>query len=357
MKDRDTAAAKVRECRVWHVRNSGLIQNGLITNVQRTSPDSRRDAASATWTLTDGHAGNVRQAHALAGALGEPFRAWTLAPRRPWRWFAPRRVPGGDSAFGPTFAHAMRTPPSLAIGCGRQGALATRLLRAHGARAVQILDPRIDPRHWDLVIAPEHDGLRGENVIPLIGSLHPVDDLWLASARHAFPALGTLPGPRTALLVGGASAHARFDDDVYDGLIRRVERIARDEAGSVLATTSRRTPPSVRGQLRDRLHAVPGLVWTDGADGPNPYAGLLSWADRIVCTADSVNMLSEAAATWAPVFVAGHERVDGRARRFVDTLLGSGRIRALDDDAEAFAVTPLRETTRVAAEVRQRLGQ
>ena len=298
----------------------------------------------------------MRQAQALAAVLGEPFRAWTLAPRTPWRWVAPRALPGVANAFGPTFKHAMRAPPSLAIGCGRQSALATRLLRTRGARAVQILDPRIDTRHWDLVIAPEHDDLRGENVITMIGSLHPVDDLWLAAGRHAFPDLGALPGPRTALLVGGASAHARFDDATYDAMLRAVERLAREEGGSVLATTSRRTPSHVAAALRDRLRGVPGLVWTGGADGPNPYAGLLAWADRIVCTADSVNMLSEAAATLAPGFIAGHGRVEGRPRRGVGALVGSGGGRSLDAGVEPFAVTPLRETARVAAEVSQRLA-
>ena len=41
-------------------------------------------------------------------------------------------------------------------------------------------------------------------------------------------------------------------------------------------------------------------VWADARDGANPYAGMLGWADRIVCSSDSVNMLSEACATRAP---------------------------------------------------------
>src|SRR5699024_11471290 len=69
---------------------------------------------------------------------------------------------GARHAFGADFAAALSAPPALAIGCGRQAALATRLVRDTGARAVQILDPRLDPSHWDLVIAPEHDGLRSE---------------------------------------------------------------------------------------------------------------------------------------------------------------------------------------------------
>src|SRR5690606_6208934 len=109
-----------------------------------------------------------------------------LAPRAPWRWLAPHRLPASSLAFGEAFAKRASERPALAIGCGRQAALATRLLRMQGSKAVQILHPRIDPRHWDLVIAPEHDGLHGENVVSMLGSLHPVDDLWLARARVEF---------------------------------------------------------------------------------------------------------------------------------------------------------------------------
>src|SRR3546814_409449 len=111
------------------------------------------------WTVTDGAAGNVRQAMALAQALGFPApQQWNLHTAVPWRWLAPRRLPMAAHAFGAAFAQALAQPPTLVIGCGRQGALASRVLRDAGAKAVQILDPRIDPRHWDAVIAPAHDG-------------------------------------------------------------------------------------------------------------------------------------------------------------------------------------------------------
>lgn len=308
------------------------------------------------WTITDGNAGNVRQAHALATALARPIRDWTLQPRAPWRWLAPRRLPGARGAFGPGFADALSSPPPLAIGCGRQAALATRLLRDRGSRVVQLLDPRLDPRHWDLVIAPEHDGLQGPNVIRLLGSLHPVTAAWLAEARAHYTALATLPRPRTVLLLGGNSAHARVDaaflHQVLDVLLRQL----REEGGSVLASTSRRTPPELAGELRKRLAGLESLVWSGPADGANPYPGLLAHADRIVCTGDSVNMLSEAAATGVPLFIAGAERVSGRPRRFLDSLLGMGRARLLGGRMEAFPVTPLQETARVAEEVARRLA-
>ncbi len=341
-------AAKAGKCRVWRVKPQAATPERTYSPMQQ-----RPDA----WTLSDGHAGNVRQAQALVAALGAASpREWTLQARAPWRWLSPRRLPAARNAFGAAFAHALAFPPQLAIGCGRQAALATRLLRERGARAVQILDPRIDPRHWDVVIAPEHDGLGGDNVITLLGSLHPVDDLWLAASRQQFAAFAQLPQPRTAVLLGGTSAHGSVDlEALAHGLDALAAYVAR-EGGSVLATASRRTPAPARALLREKLGTLAGVTWCDAGDGPNPYAGLLGWADRIVCTADSVNMLSEAAATNAPVFVSGHDAISGRPRRFVDSLIARGRIRALDESLVPFAVTPLRETARVAAEVRTRLG-
>lgn len=318
--------------------------------------DASAGAAAHVFAVSDGRAGNARQALALAAALAPVVHEMVLSPRPPWRWLAPRRFPGDVRAFGSGFAAGLASPPALAVGCGRQAALATRILRRHGTRVVQVLDPRLPPRHWDLVVAPGHDGLRGANVITMAGSLHPVDDAWLAQGRAAFAAFAALPAPRIAVLLGGPSAHAAFDRDQAGALLAAAEAMALREDGSVLVTTSRRTPAAVREMLRTRPWAVPASSWSGDGDGPNPYAGMLAWADRIACTADSVNMLSEACATAAPVYVHRPDAVTGRPRRFVDGLLAQDRVRPFDADARPFPATPLRETARVAAEVRARLG-
>jgi mitochondrial fission protein ELM1 len=321
--------------------------------LQRTPPTPQ------AWLLSDGHAGNVRQAEALALALGLRAHAPALVPAAPWRWLAPRRLPGASHAFGPAFARALsQAPPWLAIGCGRQGALATRLLRVRGARAVQILDPRIDPRHWDLVIAPAHDGLRGDNVIPVLGSLNPVDDAWLADAAARFPALLELPQPRVVLLVGGPARHAPWTTEQLHAQLNVLRQRVLSGGGSVLATVSRRSPADVVACLREQLRDLPGLLW-DGASngaGANPYPGMLAAADRIVCTPDSVNLLSEACATRAAVEVIAADCAGGRIATFLHALREQGRIDFHAAAARDVCAVPLRETTRVAQAVRQRLG-
>jgi len=308
------------------------------------------------WTLHDGAAGHRRQVLALAHALAPESRELSLATAWPWSWLAPRKLPGADGAFGPGFQAGLGTPPALAIGAGRRAALATRLLRERGTRVVQVLHPRMATTHWDLVVAPEHDGRSGANVITLCGSLNPVDDIWLAQGRAEFPDLGELPGPRTVVLLGGRTPAVRFDRGAFEVMAAKLEHWLAMEGGSLLVIGSRRTPAKLARLARSYWAEVPGLRWFDSGDGENPYAGALGWADRIVVSPDSVNMVSEACATACPVYVPEPERAQGRVRRYLDTMLGRGRIQPLAKLPEDAPAEPLRETPRIAAIVKERLS-
>lgn len=308
----------------------------------------------SAWVITDGAAGNERQALALATALGVPARVLALPLRAPWAWFAPRRIPGGRLALALRDRAQFEPPwPDLALGCGRSAALLTRMLRALSGGAcysVQILDPRIDPGHWDAVIAPRHDRLEGSNVLTTLGSLNAVDDAWLASGREAFPDFGSLPRPRVALLVGGARRGIPFDAALAGRVAEVVRAVGHD--GSVLATTSRRTPPEFAAALKDALAGPPGTFW-DGR-GANPYPGLLGWADAIVVTPDSVNMLSEACATGAPVYTAITAPLPEKLERFHTALRERGLL--VEPGAARGTLPPLRETAAIAAELRTRIA-
>jgi len=323
----------------------------MITRVEQplpSTPDKSRILA-----ISDGRPGNARQAEALAAAL-LPGRVDVIhiAARAPWHWASPRRLPGSKHAFGSDFAGLLQQPPRWAVGCGRQAALATRLLREAGSRVVQILNPRIAYRHWDWLVIPEHDRITGARVIPMRGSLNPVNDAWLNAARVEFAWLEQFPGPRLTVLVGGDSRHGRLPADVGQKMQDMMMRWHLDTGGSVLVTTSRRTPPALAAALVQQMRTLPGLCWTSPADGANPYPGLLAYAERILCTADSVNLLSEACATCVPVCIVGAETTKAGPGRFVRHLLDSGRASA-SLSAPFSGITPLRETARIAAILRR----
>ena len=309
------------------------------------------------WALSDGSAGNRRQALALAQAMGGEARELVLSARLPWSWLAPRLTWGGRLAWDARSRAQLAPPwPDLLIGCGRQAALATRMLRRLGGgrvRVVQILDPRADPRHWDVVIAPRHDGLVAGNALSPLGSLHPVDDGWLADARVAWAVFAHLPAPRIGVLLGGPRRGVALDRAWQRALLRDLSRLLA-AGGSALIVASRRTPPGLAERCAAELAAHPQVLWRGAQDGANPYPGVLAWADRLLVGADSVNMLSEAAAVGVPVHTAIAAPLPPRLARFHAALRAGGWL--VDAGLPLTASAPLRETAGIAAQVRARLG-
>jgi mitochondrial fission protein ELM1 len=307
------------------------------------------------WAITDYAAGNQRQALALAERLGMPVRHLVLAPRAPWSWLAPRMTLGGRLTL-PRSQRAIFTPPwpRVAIGCGRGAALFTRMLRelAEGhCHTVQVLDPRIDPAHWDTVIAPRHDQLIGPNVLQPLGSLNPIDDEWLQDGREASPTLIELPRPRVGVLIGGPRTGIRMDADYTQQLLKSHRR----DGGSIMALASRRTPVAMIDTIRHALRDIPGFVWSGPDDGSNPYPGVMGWADRLVVTPDSVNMLSEACAVGCPVQTLVTASLPAKLLRFHQSLREAKLLHDLGEHVAARQM-PLRETAGIAQTVSQRIA-
>lgn len=315
-------------------------------------------APPTSWVISDGAAGNVRQATALAQAMGLAPIELHLRLRAPWRWFAPRLLHGAQHAFVP----APRPPwPALAIGCGRHAALLTRALRAWSGGAtftVQILDPRIKPDAFDVLVAPRHDACSGDNVISTLGALNAVDADWLARARAEFGHLLRLPAPRTAVLVGGPRRGLGQDAAWLERFIARLQDLLTRDGGSLMIALSRRTPAPWRARLHGAFSSGCVQFWGGVQDGVNPYAGYLAHADRIVVTPDSVNMLSEACASTVPVLSELPAGASGRIAAFHAALRASGRLQDFDNvhNSTLPAAQPLRETAAVAAEIWRRYG-
>lgn len=316
-------------------------------------------SAAECWAITDTAAGNQRQALALAERLGLPLRQLVLEPRAPWSWFAPRLFPGGSFAIDSVQRSQFSPPwPHIAISCGRAAALFTRQLRGLSkghCHTVQILDPRINPAHWDTVIAPLHDQLSGPNVLTPVGSLNPVDETWLDHGRCSQPLLAELPQPRIGVLLGGPRKGLSLNSLYARQLAARLLTRQREEGGSLLVLGSRRTPPELSAIFQQELRATPGLRWFNQADGPNPYQAVLGWADRLVVTPDSVNMLSEACAVGCPVQTLVTAPLPPKLQRFHQALRHAGQLHDIDAPATAERVAPLRETAALARALRARV--
>ena len=314
--------------------------------------------APTVWAISDGAAGNARQADALADFLGATVRRIVVRIAEPWNALAPRLALGARHAIRDADGAPLSPPwPDIAIGCGRRAALATRMLREWSGGAtftVQILDPRIDPTAFDVVIAPRHDDVSGANVIQSLGALNPVDARWLVDGRARFPALGELPSPRTVVLIGATNRAQTIDGAYVDALLDRLRAMHDADGGTFLVSASRRTPRDVATSLRAAFAELPGTFWSGDADGANPYAGFLGWADRIVVTPDSVNMISEACATGKPVATFAPRTIAGKLGAFHRALAASGHLRVLGETSNAAEPPPLVETREIAELVHAR---
>ncbi|MFZ5723879.1 MAG: mitochondrial fission ELM1 family protein [Pseudomonadota bacterium] len=316
------------------------------------------DLSQATcWVVSEGIAGLQGQGVGLAQALG--IRQWTqfrmAKPGLPWKllpsaWW-PARLPVTEEGA------ALLPPwPDLLITCGRVSvATALHVRRASGGRTftVHIQDPFMDTSHFDVVLAPAHDRVRGDNVLSTRGALHRIDATVLAAAAaRTAPRFAHLPSPRVAVLVGGSNKRQRFTTDVMRDFAGRLAAAAQASGATLLVTTSRRTGAENERILREALAGVPAWIW-DG-QGDNPYPGLLALADAIVVTCDSVSMTSEACSSGRPVHVYEFPGGSARFRHFHADLMQAGITRAFGNRFERWHCEPLDETRRAAEFVRAR---
>ena len=302
------------------------------------------------WILTEPLAGLQAQAQGLAEAAGLNPEVKRLDPARPWRWIPARFWPD------PLRVAGIAAPlPDLAIGCGGMAASVLAALRTANCPVVQVQNPRMPIARFDLIVANRHDELTGPNVFVTRTALHRVTPSRLAAEAELWrDRLASLPRPLAAVLLGGNNGRYRLGPEQGAKLAAELATMMRRDRVGVIATASRRTDPAVAALIRAAIEPLGGQVW-DGT-GENPYFGMLALADLIIVTQDSVSMISEAAATAAPVMIAGLPGSSRRQGLFLKTMLDEGRARMFDGRFRPWHVTPMNDTPEAAAVMRQRLG-
>ena len=313
------------------------------------------------WSVTDGSAGFEAQAIAVAEAIGLPFvlkRARIKGPLRllPTRlqvYLSPRfllRFVGSNEP--------LRQPWPRVIICvgSRSVPISLALKQLSGAFAVHIQDPKV-PAHWfDLIAAPANDDFTAQNVITTFGAVHRVTPERLAEAAKKFATrFAILPHPRFAVLLGGDSKGFRFSPTDGADFGASVAKLVREQHGSLFITPSRRTRPKSLSAFAKAVVGIPHILWS--GTGENPYLGMLAWADIIIVTNDSVNMVTEAAGTGKPIYVKFLPGRSKRNSRFHEQMRAAGATRRFDGRSlKTWSYPPINDTAIVARAIRRTLG-
>jgi mitochondrial fission protein ELM1 len=261
------------------------------------------------WVLETDAAGDNAQLRVLASALGWPTELKPLVFNR--LTFVRNPFLGASTVTVDRRRSAPLVPPwpDLILSAGRHSVPVARSVRRRsGGRARLVHLGRLGgPLRWaDLVMAPPQYGVSaGPNTLPIRLPFNRVDPARLADAADRWrPRLAHLPRPWIALLVGGPTMPLGMDVPDMRAIAQQLVERARATGGSVLATTSRRTPPAVTSTLATEIGSAGILYAWRPNDLDNPYAALLALADELVVTADSAAMLAEACRTGRPVAVA-----------------------------------------------------
>jgi mitochondrial fission protein ELM1 len=290
------------------------------------------------WVVTDGKAGSFAQAMGLAEACGFkiilpkifkaafPFSLFPSLARYLSRVFLTSE---SDSLCG--------SWPDVAIGCGH-GAVASmihiRQLSRGKTFCIYVLNPRVSSKHFDLVIKMKHDSITGQNVIASDLSLNRVSKAKLVNEARKFKSeFQKFRKPYYAVLIGGNTKHYTMSNAACSNLIAKIDFIIKQCQGSVLITSSRRTPALVKDALAKLAAAHNNVYLADlSQNRSNPYLAMLAVSEKIFVTQDSVNMISEACCAKKTTYIIpllGLRK--GKSLKFINELKRQGFVSMFED--------------------------
>lgn len=262
--------------------------------------------APRVWVLLGkGQGGNVQMLN-LAETLGWPFETRQLYHN------ALNRIP--NLFLGPSILSVDRSRsdplgppwPDLVIAASRRSAPVARWIRRQSGgrtRLVHLFHAQAPLDRFDLIITlPQYRLPRRANVLHLSSALNRIPEARLtADAARWRPSFEPFPAPRIGLIVGGTSSSYVLDPDTAARLGREASAAARGAGGSLLISTTPRTPPDAADALFGAVD-VPAFRYRWRAEDPdNPYFAILALADRFIVTVDSASVPVEACATGKPV--------------------------------------------------------
>jgi mitochondrial fission protein ELM1 len=288
----------------WAKRGKALDHTDSFPSVTAITHPST-GSAPRVWLLFGERRGDNAQVLALAEMLGWPYEIKQL------RWQPDYNVDpaqAGASLAGLDVAASdpLAAPwPDIVIGIGYRSAPISRWIAQQGGRVINIRlgRPRTELKPYDLVITTPQYGLPpAPNVrelpLPLVKANE--TDFAKAVARWR-PEFERLPKPWIAVLLGGPTQHMAFDDAAARQLARDLQRFAARTGGSLLITTSPRSPAGLQS-IFDSL-AVPHRFFAFQAGGDNPYPALLALCDGAIVTSDSASMVADVAAFERPLLI------------------------------------------------------
>ena len=303
--------------------------------------------------LTQGMHGMISQVEGLAKALDLDFTHHTVEINKFWKMLPPKLTPISQKVFKKIDVEDF----DVIISCGRKSVIPSIYLKKNSSRKVtniHIQDPKVNLDNFSYIIAPEHDGLTGKNVYSTKGAIHYLTKEEVNN--HANYLKDRLQAGKEyfLLILGGPTKHYEYSDKNILNIFSLFNHLVVKNNLQGIIVPSMRTPKNIIALAKNKLSQKSLVI--DTID-KKAYLSALSLAKYIAVTCDSTSMISEAALTGKPIYVADipAKKNDHRIKKFLELFNQLNIIKKLDNELRTWHYENLDETSRIAKKIKKQL--
>ena len=303
--------------------------------------------------LTQGMHGMISQVEGLAKALDIDFTHHTVELNNFWKFFPPKLTPISQNVFKKINTEDF----DIIISCGRKSVIPSIYLKKNSSKKIiniHIQDPKVNFDNFSYVIAPEHDGLSGVNIFSTKGAMHYLSREEIENNSDYLKNRLDTNKEYFSLILGGPTKHYDYSDENILNILDLFDNLISKNNLQGIVIPSMRTPQNIIELCKNKLSTNSLVI--DNVD-KKAYLSALSLAKYIAVTCDSTSMISEAALTGKPIYVADipAKKNDRRIKKFKELFTKLNIIKKLDNKLETWHYETLDETNRIAKEIKKQL--
>jgi len=302
--------------------------------------------------LTQGMHGMISQVEGLAKALNLDFKHQTIKLKNFWNFIPPKFTPISENVLSEKFI----CDAKVIISCGRKSVIPSIALKKRFGKDIfniHIQDPKVSTSNFDLIVCPKHDGLDGKNVLQTIGAIHYLSIKEIEKSS-SYLKVNKDNKKLVAFIIGGPNNYYDFLEVEIDQLFNKIKIMFSPDKYKLMVVPSYRTPK----EIIERAHNTfsPDHLVIKAVD-KNAYLSALSLADLVIVTCDSTSMISEAAVTGKPIYIANMKakKDSKRFKSFYSQLQEMNVIRDLQDKIELWTYNKLDEVNRIAPIIKEKM--
>jgi len=305
--------------------------------------------------LTEGMHGMISQVEGLAKALDLDFIHEKIEINNFWKLFPPKVTPVQDFVF----KNKIDSQFDFVISCGRKSVIPSIYLKKKFKNKIiniHIQEPKVSLDNFDFVVAPEHDGLKGNNVLTSKGAVHYLTNDELDQNENYLKSRINSQKKIVTLILGGPTRYYDYNNQVIDGIFSKIEQNFLKNNYQVIIIPSMRTPQNIIEKAKNYFDKDQIII-------PNvdkkAYLSSLKISDHIIVTCDSTSMISEAAITGKPIYIAQMPAIKNnqRFKSFFNLFKSLNIIKELNNSIENWTYTKLNETNKIANQIREKIKQ